>query len=131
MDGLTSIRAVADHFGLPISTLHYWERRGLVVPHRRSGQRFYDGAQVYRVALIQLWRQSGLMGIDEIAALLSRTENWQDIVDTRMADIDAQLDRLTAARRYLGHLKQCHHGPSLEDCPQFKAGIQVPEPTKH
>ncbi|MEV4897918.1 endolytic transglycosylase MltG, partial [Nonomuraea sp. NPDC055795] len=32
-----------------------------------------------------------------IAALLSRTENWQDIVDTRMADIDAQLDRLTAA----------------------------------
>ncbi|MFI6396306.1 hypothetical protein [Nonomuraea sp. NPDC050540] len=52
-------------------------------------------------------------------------------MDTRMADIDAQLDRLAAARRYLGHLKQCHHGPSLEDCPEFRAGIRVPEPAKH
>ncbi|MBB5081791.1 MerR family transcriptional regulator [Nonomuraea endophytica] len=119
MDGLTSIRTVADHFGLPISTLHYWERRGLVVPHRRARQRFYDTAQVYRVALIQPWRRSGLMGIDEIAALLSRTENWRDVVDSRMADIDAQQDRPAAARRYLGHLKQCDHGPSLEDCPRF------------
>ncbi|MFD9942651.1 hypothetical protein ACFWYW_23225 [Nonomuraea sp. NPDC059023] len=38
-------------------------------------ERFYDTAQVYRVALIQLWRQSGLMAVDEVAALLTRTEN--------------------------------------------------------
>ncbi|GAA5045451.1 DNA-binding transcriptional MerR regulator [Thermocatellispora tengchongensis] len=99
-----------------------------MIPHRRSGQRFYDTAQVYRVALIRLWRQSGLMGIDEIAALLSRADNWREIVDARIADIDAQMERLATARRYLGHLKQCPHGPSLEDCPEFRAGVQAPAP---
>lgn len=39
-DGLTPIRDVADHFGLPLSTLHYWERRELVAPTRRAGQRW-------------------------------------------------------------------------------------------
>ncbi|MEV0613099.1 MerR family transcriptional regulator [Nonomuraea sp. NPDC050404] len=130
MNGLTSIRTMADHFDLAISTLHYWERRGLVIPHRRAGQRFYDDAQVYRVALIQLWRRTGLMSIDEIAALLSQSENWQEIVDARISDIDAQMDRLAVAKRYLNHLKTCGHGPPLEECPEFRAGILTPEPRR-
>ncbi|MEU6034291.1 MerR family DNA-binding transcriptional regulator [Actinomadura sp. NPDC047616] len=39
MDDLIPIRDVADRFALPISTLHYWERRGLLAPRRRAGRR--------------------------------------------------------------------------------------------
>ncbi|MER8157697.1 MerR family transcriptional regulator [Streptomyces sp. NPDC094472] len=68
-DGLTPIRDVADHFGLPLSTLHSWERRELVAPTRRAGQRWYDTEQLYRVALIKLWRTTGLIGVEHIAEM--------------------------------------------------------------
>ncbi|MGP3939167.1 helix-turn-helix domain-containing protein [Streptomyces sp. 6N106] len=69
-DGPTPIRDVADHFGLPPSTLHYWERRELVAPTRRAGQRWYDTEQLYRVALIKLRRTTGLIGVAPIAEML-------------------------------------------------------------
>ncbi|MFC6883698.1 MULTISPECIES: MerR family transcriptional regulator [Actinomadura] len=128
MDDLTAIREVADRFGLPISTLHYWERRGLLAPHRRSGRRYFDSEQVYRVALIKLWRETGLMSIEEIDTLLRRRgpgREWQEAVHGRIAALGAHIDRLEAARTYLGHLLTCAHGDDLEQCPQFRATVPV------
>ncbi|MEU1672273.1 MerR family transcriptional regulator [Streptomyces roseifaciens] len=147
MDDLTPIRDVADRFELPLSTLHYWERRGLVEPHRRSGRRYFDAEQVYRVALIKLWRETGLMSIEEIAGLLHRDAtgtgvtddttgtgdtddtsdcaDWQETVHGRIAALDAHIARLNAARAYLGHLLTCAHGDDLEKCPDFRATVPV------
>ncbi|WP_058043859.1 MerR family transcriptional regulator [Streptomyces roseifaciens] len=135
---LTPIRDVADRFELPLSTLHYWERRGLVEPHRRSGRRYFDAEQVYRVALIKLWRETGLMSIEEIAGLLHRDAagtsggagstggaDWQETVLGRIAALDAHIARLNAARAYLGHLLTCAHGDDLEKCPDFRATVPV------
>ncbi|WP_431047269.1 MerR family transcriptional regulator [Streptomyces sp. P1-3] len=125
---LTPIRDVADRFGLPLSTLHYWERRGLVEPHRRSGRRYFDAEQVYRVALIKLWRETGLMPIEEIVILLRRDgagAAWQETVHGRVAALDAHIARLDAARAYLGHLLTCAHGDDLEKCPAFRATVRV------
>ncbi|MFE5867034.1 MerR family transcriptional regulator [Streptomyces roseifaciens] len=128
---LTPIRDVADRFALPLSTLHYWERRGLVEPHRRSGRRYFDAEQVYRVALIKLWRETGLMSIEEIAGLLHRDAadtsgaDWQETVHGRIAALDAHIARLNAARAYLGHLLTCAHGDDLEKCPDFRATVPV------
>ncbi|MVO85415.1 MerR family transcriptional regulator [Streptomyces sp. p1417] len=149
MDELTPIREVADRFGLPLSTLHYWERRGLVEPHRRSGRRYFDSEQVYRVALIQLWRETGLMSVGEIRTLLqgdagpvpgpspspragtdtnpdpgtSPGTDWRQTVLGRVAALDAHIARLGAARTYLTHLLSCDHGPDLERCPDFRATV--------
>ncbi|MFD9904388.1 MerR family transcriptional regulator [Streptomyces sp. NPDC059063] len=128
MDDLTPIRVVADRFGLPLSTLHYWERRGLVEPHRRSGRRYFDAEQVYRVALIKLWRETGLMSVEEIGTLLRRDgtdAGWQGTVHGRIAALDAHIARLEGARTYLGHLLTCAHGDALEQCPAFRATVPV------
>ncbi|RBQ14059.1 MerR family transcriptional regulator [Spongiactinospora rosea] len=129
MDDLTPVREVAERFGVPISTLHYWERRGLLTPHRRSGRRHFDTEQLYRVALIKLLRETGLMSIEEIDALLHRsggTAPWQDTVHGRIATLDAHLTRLQTARDYLTHLLTCSHGDALEKCPTFRATVPLP-----
>ncbi|MFD9885577.1 MerR family transcriptional regulator [Streptomyces alboflavus] len=131
MDDLTPIRDVADRFGLPLSTLHYWERRGLVTPHRRAGRRYFDTEQVYRVALIQLWRETGHMSVDEIGTLLRRDDpaaDWRGTVHARVAALQAHIDRLAAARTYLGHLLTCAHGHDLERCPDFRATVPLDRP---
>ncbi|GGS23290.1 hypothetical protein GCM10010252_73040 [Streptomyces aureoverticillatus] len=129
MDELTPIREVADRFGLPLSTLHYWERRGLVEPHRRSGRRYFDSEQVYRVALVKLWRETGLMSVEEIRSLLHRDSSpgtdWQATVHGRIVELEARIARLGAARSYLGHLLTCAHGNDLERCPDFRATVPV------
>lgn len=126
MEGLTSIRAVADHFGLPISTLHYWERRGLISPWRRAGSRHYDTDQLYRIALIKMWRDTGTMSIDEIARVLEDDPGWRDIVTARADAITEQLAKLDAARDYLSYLLTCRHPGPLERCPGFRSEVAVP-----
>ncbi|MEV0322530.1 MerR family transcriptional regulator [Streptomyces sp. NPDC050658] len=135
MEELTPIREVADRFGLPLSTLHYWERRGLVEPHRRSRQRYFDSEQLYRVALIKLWRETGQMSIEEIDALLRRGHradrsggdesgaDWQKTVRRRIAELEAHIARLDAARSYLTRLLGCAHGDGLEECPALRATV--------
>jgi DNA-binding transcriptional MerR regulator len=100
---LASIRDVASRFALPISTLHYWERRGLVKPHWRSQRRYYDTDQVYRIALIRQFREIGLMSLEEISAILSGhlpEQNWRNTVQIRLAEIKDQQARLCTARDY-------------------------------
>ncbi|MFJ2774582.1 MerR family transcriptional regulator [Streptomyces sp. NPDC087300] len=129
MDDLASIRQVADHFDLPVSTLHYWERRGLVTPRRRFGQRYYDADQIYRVALIRLWRTTGQMPLNEIIAVLAEpadTSDWRDTVTARIAAIEAQLTRLDTACGYLRELLACPHDAALEQCEGFRARIALP-----
>nr|WP_042197530.1 MerR family transcriptional regulator [Kibdelosporangium sp. MJ126-NF4]CEL23028.1 Transcriptional regulator, MerR family [Kibdelosporangium sp. MJ126-NF4]CTQ90167.1 Transcriptional regulator, MerR family [Kibdelosporangium sp. MJ126-NF4] len=130
MDAFTPIRDVADHFAIPISTLHYWERRGLLHPHRRSGRRCYDTDQLYRIALIQLWRETGLMSIDEISGVLtgqSIKDNWKDTVRARVDTIRSHIAKLDTAVTYLTHLLACPHSTRLEDCPDFRALTRIPD----
>ena len=131
MDALTPIRVAADHFRIPISTLHYWERRGLLAPHRRpGGHRCYDADQLYRIALIQLWRDTGTMSIDEISEVLtgqSTEDEWRATVGARVATIRAQIAKLDTAMAYLTHLLTCPHGADLEQCPDFRARTSVPD----
>uniref|UniRef100_UPI0024552E96 helix-turn-helix domain-containing protein n=1 Tax=Nocardia brasiliensis TaxID=37326 RepID=UPI0024552E96 len=71
MPELTDISTVVDHFALPLSTLHYWERRGLLAPHRRGGPREYDDDQHYRIALIKQWGSTGLGIHGDIGELMT------------------------------------------------------------
>ncbi|MFE3203216.1 helix-turn-helix domain-containing protein [Embleya sp. NPDC055664] len=132
-DTPVAVGDVADRFDLPISTLHYWERRGLITPHRRAGRRYYDAEHLYRIALIRLWRDTGLMSLDEIAAVLAgrtATHNWRDTVASRITAIEAQIDQLDTARGYLGYMLECTRDNPAADCLQFRTEVRVPAP-KH
>lgn len=126
MTEYATIREVADHFHLPVSTLHYWERCGLVAPARRAGVRIYDAEQVYRIALVDLWRREGHLSIDDIGALLNPRDHWQGTVAMRLRDIDSRIDELERARTYLTDLLGCRHGSDLVHCPDFRDGVSVP-----
>ncbi|MFC4949989.1 MerR family transcriptional regulator [Pseudonocardia sp. GCM10023141] len=127
MTDLVHIRAVAEHVGLPLSTLHYRERRGLLTPERRGDGRWYDTDQLYRVALIKTWRDTGQLGVEEIAGVLAATgPAWRETVHARIAAIEEQRARLAAARGYLEHLLTCQHTAALEECPNFLATVGIP-----
>ncbi|WHT16481.1 MerR family transcriptional regulator [Crossiella sp. CA-258035] len=128
MDKLCSIRTAAAHFDLPISTLHYWERRGLISPRRRGGQRCYDATQLYRIALIKQWRFLGRLSLEEIGVLLAgRTaaHDWHDTVVERIALVDKEIQELEAAGAYLRHLLTCRQDVP-EQCAHFRSGHPIP-----
>ncbi|MFI9402492.1 MerR family transcriptional regulator [Nocardia sp. NPDC052316] len=129
MPQLTPIATVVDHFDIPLSTLHYWERRGLLTAHRRGGRRCYDQDQLYRIALIKQWQTTGLLSLDEIATLLAAratTGDWRATVTAHMAAIDARMHELETARRYLHWLLTCPHDGELERCPNYRSSVALP-----
>ncbi|MGW4399457.1 MerR family transcriptional regulator [Amycolatopsis nivea] len=126
---LYSIGEVSARFAVPVSTLRYWESCGLIEPHRRSGWRFYDRDQLYRIALIRTWRETGLLSLDDIAALLEvhgQSGDWRGIVAARIEAIQEQVTRLLDAQAYLHHLMTCRHDGPLDECPGFRAGVDLP-----
>ncbi|MFI9505654.1 MerR family transcriptional regulator [Nocardia sp. NPDC052566] len=129
MQQLTPIATVVRHFGIPLSTLHYWERRNLLTAHRRGGRRCYDADQLYRIALIKQWQTTGMMSLDEIATLLTatRSESWHATVTAHITDIGNRVTELETARRYLDYLLTCTH-TQLEQCPNYRATVTLPKP---
>ncbi|MGX1774231.1 helix-turn-helix domain-containing protein [Nocardia brasiliensis] len=130
MPELTDIATVVDHFALPLSTLHYWERRGLLTPHRRGGRRYYDDDQLYRIALIKQWRTTGLMSLDEIGELLTARAtdpDWRTTVDAHIAAINRNMAELETARDYLDYLRTCRYDGELENCPAYRATVALPD----
>ncbi|WP_028924279.1 MerR family transcriptional regulator [Pseudonocardia acaciae] len=131
---MTPIGVVVDHFGIPLSTLHYWERRGLLTAHRRAGRRCYDRDQLYRISLIQHWQATGLMNLDEIAELLTaragdpEPQPWHATVTARITAIDDRIAELTTARGYLTQLMGCRCGHELERCSDYRAAVTLPAP---
>ncbi|MDA3646196.1 MerR family transcriptional regulator [Saccharopolyspora indica] len=128
MTALTPIRVVADHFDLAVSTLHYWERRGLITPHRRAGKRWYDTDQLYRIALIKQWRTTGLFSLEQIALMLDDGPDWLDGVAARIEEIERQQAELATARAYLDRLLGCRSRGIPERCPGFRAETEIPAP---
>ncbi|GAA2785076.1 MerR family transcriptional regulator [Crossiella cryophila] len=128
VDKLCSIRTTADHFDLPVSTLHYWERRGLITPHRRGGRRYYDTDQLYRIAAIRHWRDIGRFSLEEIGVLLAgrtATHDWLDTVSARISLVDKEIKQLERTGAYLRHLLTCRQDVP-ERCATFRAEQEIP-----
>jgi MerR family copper efflux transcriptional regulator len=124
IDRLTGIGEAAARFGLPVSTLRYWEERGLVSPPRRHGTwRRYGAEELHRIGLIQLWRDAGMLSLDEIAAVLAgsdRDRDWHTAVAHRLTLLTEQQRRLAAAVDHLEHLLSCPDEHPAERCPHLR-----------
>src|SRR5580698_2609291 len=103
-----NISAVAREVGLRPSAIRYYEKIGLLpLAERKSKQRRYDAAALYRLAIIQRARQLGFT-LDEIRQLFfgfgnvtRASERWQKLSLRKLAELDNLMDGIKAVRRLL------------------------------
>ncbi|WP_024799828.1 MerR family transcriptional regulator [Nocardia sp. BMG51109] len=121
-DGLVGIGTAARRFGLAESALRYWEQRGLLRPaQRRSRWRLYGPDELHRIGLIQMWRDTGLMNLDEIATILTAHDHsWRAAVLGRIDAIEQQRKHLATAKAHLEHLLTCPDEDPAGACPYLR-----------
>ncbi|WBB61904.1 MerR family transcriptional regulator [Streptomyces sp. WMMC500] len=129
-DGTASygVGEVATRFQVAVSTLHWWEKQGLLTPARHAGRRVYGDTDLRRIALIQLLQGTAMMSLPEIAALLAggtADRDWRTAVGQRLAVCDEQLARLTSARAYLAHMLTCPSEHPVDTCPYLAEEIDA------
>lgn len=112
-----SISEVADAFGIAVSALRYYEEVGLLAATERRGRvRYYDSNALRWLAYLQLWRQDGLMSIEETKAVLD-SESLDDRLAVITASRDAITERIRGLRRaeaVLTHMLDCRTDRPLE-----------------
>lgn len=110
MRGVLTVGEVAARSGLPVSTLHFYERKGLIRSHRSSGnQRRYERDVLRRLAIVHMAHELGVP-LSEVGAALSQlpdghvptakdwqqmSEAWRDRLDTRITLLQRLRDELS------------------------------------
>ncbi len=115
------IGVVAKHSGLPVSTLRFYEEKGLIHSIGRNGlRRVFDDSILERLALIALGRQAGF-SLDEISSIF--TEHGPKIDKQQLMrkadEIDKTIKQLTSLRDGLKHAAACS-APTHFECPKFQ-----------
>ena len=116
------IGEVARRAGVPVSTLRFYEQKGLIASTGRRGlHRLFDPDVLDRLALIALARTAGF-SLDEIARMF--TPGGQPCIDRKMLadkadELDRTIQQLSAMRDGLRHAAACP-APSHLECPTFR-----------
>ncbi|HTW01931.1 MAG TPA: MerR family transcriptional regulator [Streptosporangiaceae bacterium] len=108
------IGVVADRYGLPATTLRYWEDVGLLPPQQRSGgQRRYDQDALRRVMFIRMAKQSGL-SLNAIRALLAGNDqhgptfdDWAQVARQQLEVIDQRVNELNDLKAAIEECLAC------------------------
>lgn len=119
-----SIGKLAQAAAVPIDTIRYYERSGLLPPpsRRASGYRCYDNSAVLRLRFIRRAKQLGFT-LADIAELmqLSARQDVQAVKHTaqaRLDDLQARIRELQRMRRGLKQLvDHCPGQGRAADCP--------------
>lgn len=118
-----SITQLADRTGFSPDTIRYYERTGLLpAPARTTGDhRRYGDRAVDRLQFIRGAKRLGLR-LGDIAELLALRETGRcpcepaaDLLRARLAEIDAEVARLTDLRRQLTAMLTAIPGPACPD----------------
>ncbi|THF66815.1 redox-sensitive transcriptional activator SoxR [Deinococcus sp. Arct2-2] len=120
---------LAERSGLTVSTLHFYEREGLIVSTRTTGnQRRYPRDTVRRLAFVHAAAHVGVPLADIRAALAElpagRTPtaaDWERLSERWRAELDTRIATLTRLRDDLGGCIRCGC-LSLERCALFNPG---------
>ena len=86
-DACMQIGDVAEHTGLSLRTIRYYEEAGLVTPSTRTtgGFRLYSAADSQRLALVKRMKPLGF-SLDEMRELLRVLDQLNDGTDSRTSD---------------------------------------------
>lgn len=119
-----TVGEVARRSGLAISTLHFYEAKGLIQSWRTAGnQRRYPRAVLRRVAVIKVAQRIGipLAEIREALGTLPSdetpsAEDWRRLSSEWQAKLDARIEKLTRLRDQLDGCIGCGC-LSIKACP--------------
>lgn len=110
--------------GIPVVTIRYYEKEGLLLQPERSdsGYRLYSAQDADRLLFIRRCRQHG-MNLAEIRDLLAFRDNpapsceWiNELVDKHIAAVQEQIDSLLALKEHLETLRHSCSGDHSQGC---------------
>jgi MerR family redox-sensitive transcriptional activator SoxR len=123
-----SVGEVSERSGLPVSTLHFYERKGLIASTRSgANHRVYRRDVLRRVAIIKVAQSAGVP-LAEIAGALSGlpthtvpdAEDWGRISEVWHDDLTRRIELLTALRDKMAFCIGCGC-LSVKRCPLLNA----------
>jgi DNA-binding transcriptional MerR regulator len=111
---LFTIGQLARRTGVPARTVRFWSDAGLIPPAGRSagGYRLYDSEAAARLDLVRTLRELGL-GLDVVAAVLSRASTLGEVAATHVSALDAQIRALRLRRAVLSTIAR--HESTVEE----------------
>ena len=119
-----SVGEVAERSGVAVSTLHFYESKGLIHSNRNRGnQRRYPRSVLRRVAVIKVAQKTGipLAEIGEALSVLPHdrpltAEDWKRLSERWRDALDRRIDQLQSLRDHLTGCIGCGC-LSMSDCP--------------
>jgi MerR family redox-sensitive transcriptional activator SoxR len=118
-----SVGDVAKRSGLPVSTLHFYERKGLIAGWRSAGnQRRYPRGILRRIAIIRIAQRAGIplaiikAFLDRLPAGPVTADDWRDLGEAWHLMLEERIASLMQLRDQLEGCIGCGC-LSLQDCP--------------
>jgi MerR family transcriptional regulator, redox-sensitive transcriptional activator SoxR len=124
MTDYLTVGEVAERSGVAVSTLHFYEAKGLISSVRNTGnQRRFPRAELRRIAVIKVAQRAGISLAeirDALATLPSNravtAKDWERLSKCWKHELEGRIARLEALRDQLGDCIGCGC-LSLETCP--------------
>lgn len=130
IDKQFTIGELARHAGVNIQTVHYYERRKLLLPVGRtdSGYRLYDEEALKRLRFIRHAKELGFT-LEEIRGLLDlkvqstvACERVKEKAKVKLKNVEQKIKALRSVKITLKELvKACEKRQVTEECPILKA----------
>lgn len=123
MEFMLSIGEVAKRSGIAVSTLHYYEEKGLIASQRSDGnQRRYHRSILRRVAIIRIAKSAGIplrlikSHLEKFPTREVSKEDWSDLSAEWREMLNERITNLVNLRDKLDGCIGCGC-LSLRDCP--------------
>lgn len=134
------IGEVARRVGIPIDTVRYYERNGLLLPppaRRASGYRDYHDSDIARLNFVLRAKALGftLIEIRELLDLSDAAEgdmgNIRELAASKLQDIEQRIGQLARVRDALkGLVEACPGRGHVSGCPIRSALFDLQEPIR-
>jgi DNA-binding transcriptional MerR regulator len=126
------IGEVAKRSGLPVSTLRFYEEKGLIASSGRHGlRRNFDASVVERLDLITLGRNAGFSLAEMTTLLTPNAVNIErELLLIKADQLEGTIKQLIALRDGLRHAAECP-APSHLECPKFQKLLRVAVKNQH
>ncbi|MED7788912.1 redox-sensitive transcriptional activator SoxR [Francisella sp. 19X1-34] len=125
-NNILSVGQVANRCDVKISTIHFYERKGLITSWRNSGnQRRYNRDVLRKISIIKAAQKVGI-SLEEIKKAFAKLPNrhtpnetdWQKLSNNWRNDLDNRIDYLIKLRDNLSKCIGCGC-LSLKACPLY------------
>ncbi|MGK0498262.1 redox-sensitive transcriptional activator SoxR [Neptuniibacter pectenicola] len=121
-----SVGEVSSRSGLPVSTIHFYESKGLISSQRNNGNhRRYKRGVLRKLAVIKVAQKTGIP-LEEIKQAMSQlsndktitAEDWNNLAEQWRTDLNKRINQLTRLRDILGSCIGCGC-LSVDECKLF------------